>query len=89
MIREIKNEIPNGDTFTLVKEINKGMSGEKKYYIEDKNGKKFLLRITDVSNYQLKKKEYDFVLQLKKWKKYYRVCQKRSNIALDIRLVRY
>ena len=54
------------DTFSTVKEISKGMSGDRKYYIETRDGKKLLLRITEVSNYETKKKDYDFLLSLNK-----------------------
>lgn len=52
------------DTFSLVNEIKKGMSGDRKFYIETIDGKKLLLRITEVSNYETKKKNYDFLLCL-------------------------
>lgn len=53
-------------TFSTIKEIEKGMSGDRKYYIETTEGKKFLLRITEVSNYETKKKDYDFLLSINK-----------------------
>ena len=34
------------NTFSTVKEITKGMSGDRKYYIETNEGKKLLLRIS-------------------------------------------
>lgn len=54
------------DTFSTVKEIEKGMSGDRKYYIETKEGKKLLLRIAEASNYETKKKDYDFLSYLNK-----------------------
>lgn len=54
------------DTFSTVKEIEKGMSGDRKYYIETIEGRKLLLRITEISNYETKKKDYEFLLCLKK-----------------------
>ncbi len=54
------------DTFSIVKEIEKGMSGDRKYYIETIEGKKLLLRITEASNYETKKKDYDFLFCLNK-----------------------
>lgn len=38
--------------------INKGWSGDQKYYAENATGKKFLLRISDVSEYNKKQKEF-------------------------------
>ena len=52
------------DTFSAVKEIEKGMSGDRKYYIETIEGKKLLLRIAEVANYKSKKKDYDFLCRL-------------------------
>ncbi len=52
------------NTFSTVKEITKGMSGDRKYYIETNEGKKLLLRITDVANYEIKKRDYEFLLGL-------------------------
>ena len=54
------------ETFSKVNEISKGMSGDRKYYIETIEGRKLLLRITEVSNYETKKKDYDFLLSLSK-----------------------
>lgn len=54
------------DTFSKVKEIEKGMSGDRKYCIETRDGKKLLLRITEASNYETKKKDYDFLVCLNK-----------------------
>ena len=45
------------ENFSKVNEISKGMSGDRKYYIETRDGKKLLLRITEVSNYETKKKD--------------------------------
>ena len=52
------------DTFSAVKEIEKGMSGDRKYYIETIEGKKLLLRIAEAANYKSKKKDYDFLCRL-------------------------
>ena len=56
--------IPIADTFSTVKEIEKGMSGDRKYYIETLEGKKLLLRIAEAANYETKKKDYDFLCRL-------------------------
>lgn len=53
-------------SFVTVNEISKGMSGDRKYYIETIEGKELLLRITEASNYETKKKDYDFLLSLNK-----------------------
>ena len=41
-----------------VKKIHKGWSGDQKYYAENIAGGKFLLRISDVSEYRKKQKEF-------------------------------
>lgn len=60
------DDISVADTFSKVKEIEKGMSGDRKYYVETTEGKKLLLRITDASNYETKKKDYDFLININK-----------------------
>lgn len=45
-------------------EIEKGWSGDKKYCVEDKEGKRFLLRISPIEQYERKKKEYDMMNQV-------------------------
>jgi Predicted aminoglycoside phosphotransferase len=52
-------DIPIYDTFAKIELITKGMSGDKKYYIETIEGKHLLLRIADSSEYSLKKTEYE------------------------------
>lgn len=59
-------DIPAASTFTLVKEIKDGMSGDRKYYIETVDGQKLLLRISEAANIDIKKKDYDFLTSLNK-----------------------
>lgn len=49
-------EIPIYNTFAKIKPIEKGMSGDKKYYIETVDGKHLLLRIADFSVLNQKKR---------------------------------
>ena len=44
-------DIPNFDTFMKIEPIHKGWSGDKKYYVETKDGERLLLRISDISSY--------------------------------------
>ena len=46
--------------------IEKGWSGDKKYCAEDKEGRKFLLRISPIDQYERKKSEYDLMNQVAK-----------------------
>jgi serine/threonine-protein kinase len=54
-------EIPLYNTFEKIQPINKGMSADEKYYIEDTDGKHFLLRVADSSEYNQKKAEYEII----------------------------
>lgn len=51
-------DIPNYDTFTKIKSIAKGLSYDEKYYIETLDGKRMLLRLTDIKEFDRKKAEY-------------------------------
>ncbi len=67
--KEIKDELQafrDNETYKVIKKITKGMSGDNKYYIETNDGRKMLLRIADISEYDRKKREYQFVVQLNK-----------------------
>ncbi|MDU4891441.1 MAG: hypothetical protein E6344_14985 [Clostridium sp.] len=48
-------EIPLYNTFEKIEPINKGMSGDKKYYIETTDGEHLLLRLANFSEYNQKK----------------------------------
>jgi len=52
------NDIKNYGTFTTIKPINKGQSNDKKYYVETADGRRMLLRVTDIAEYDRKKAEY-------------------------------
>ncbi len=52
-------DIPMYNTFAIIQLINKGMAGDTKYYVKDNNGKEYLLRIADVSEYEQKKSEFN------------------------------
>ena len=58
------NDIPNYEHFTKVEQINKGWSGDKKYYVETDTGEKRLLRISDISEYERKKNEFDYMKRM-------------------------
>lgn len=57
-------EIPNFDTFVKVEPINKGWSGDKKYYIETETGERFLLRVSDISAYKEKLHEFNVMKKM-------------------------
>lgn len=58
------NDIPYYNTFEKIELINKGMSGDRKYYIQTKDGAKRLLRVSDISVYEQKKSEFEAMKQL-------------------------
>lgn len=58
------NAIPNFHQFTKVEKINKGWSGDQKYYAESCAGEKFLLRISDISEYSKKEAEFSVMQKM-------------------------
>lgn len=57
-------DIPNFDTFVKVQPIHKGWSGDKKYYVETKDGEQLLLRVSDISTYDAKQYEFDVMKKM-------------------------
>ncbi len=57
-------DIKNYDIFTKIEPINKGWSSDKKYYVETKNGERLLLRVSDISEYEDKKSEFDIMKKI-------------------------
>ena len=56
-------DIQNYYKWDKIEAIRKGWSEEEKYYIEDRNGRKFLLRLSEISQKERREREY---LNLKK-----------------------
>ena len=52
------NEIPDSNNWKIIKLIHKGWSDDKKYYIKTVEEKELLLRISDITQYENKKKEW-------------------------------
>lgn len=50
-----------GMKFIKIKPITKGMSSDKKYFIETVDRKQFLLRVADISEHDRKKAEYEIM----------------------------
>lgn len=57
-------DIPNFDTFVKIEPIHKGWSGDKKYYVETKDGKRLLLRVSDISTYDAKQYEFEVMKKM-------------------------
>lgn len=58
------HDIPQYKNWTKIEPINKGWSSDKKYYIETKDSEKLLLRVSDISEYEIKKVEYEAIKKL-------------------------
>ncbi|MDR2361007.1 MAG: phosphotransferase, partial [Oscillospiraceae bacterium] len=54
-------DIPQYPTFVKIEPLNKGWSSDKKYTVETTDGKKLLLRVADISEYDHKKTEFDMM----------------------------
>ena len=54
-------DIKQFDSFLNIELVNKGWSKDKKYCIETKDRDKFLLRVTDISEYDRKKAEFEIM----------------------------
>lgn len=52
------HDISGFESFDKIEPINKGWSSDKKYYIETSDGKRLLLRVSDISELDRKKAEY-------------------------------
>lgn len=57
-------DIPGYDTWQCIKQINQGFSSDKKFFIKDANGRKFFLRLSDVSLYNRKKQEHEIIYSM-------------------------
>ncbi|WP_339320004.1 phosphotransferase family protein [Paenibacillus sp. FSL R10-2734] len=57
-------DIPDASTWEAIEPVHKGWSKDMKYYIKAHNGKELLLRTSDISQYDQKKREYEAILLL-------------------------
>ena len=58
--------IKNSNNWIKIEPLNKGWSKDKKYYIVDKYNNEFLLRISDISLYEKKKKQFELLKEIEK-----------------------
>ncbi|AIQ50720.1 phosphotransferase family protein [Paenibacillus sp. FSL R7-0331] len=54
-------EIPGAENWRSIEPVLKGWSDDKKYYIEDHEGTKLLLRVSAVDTYERKKAEFELI----------------------------
>ena len=57
-------DIKSYSTFAKIEPVNKGYSSDKKYYIETADGQKLLLRVSDISEYDNKREEFEIIKQV-------------------------
>lgn len=67
-IYEKLKDIKDYTTWDIINKIEKGWSQDEKYYIKNKSGEEFILRLSDVSSLESKKKEYDNLCKISKTK---------------------
>ena len=61
---ELCNEIPGSCKWQIVEPIKKGWSNDQKYYIQTADGRELLLRVSDISQYENKKQDFEAIKQL-------------------------
>ena len=55
------SEIESMKNWKLIKQIDKGWSKDKKFYIKTKDNEELLLRISDISEYAKKKRDFELI----------------------------
>lgn len=55
-----------GYSFIKMRLITKGLSGDKKFYLETEDGQRFLARISEGLEYERKKTEYELLMKVSK-----------------------
>lgn len=53
------NDIGGSHNWDIIEPVNKGWSDDKKYHIITKEGRELLLRLSDISQYEKKKREFE------------------------------
>ncbi|HEX2944795.1 MAG TPA: phosphotransferase, partial [Clostridia bacterium] len=61
ILSRVCKDIPNSESFVKIYPINKGVSGDDKYCVETTEGRRFLLRISEIESYERKKAMYDMM----------------------------
>jgi len=54
-------DIPGYETFTKFEPLTKGWSSDKKFYIDTSGGRRLLLRVADIEEYDKKKTEFEMM----------------------------
>jgi serine/threonine-protein kinase len=56
--------ILENESWKKIELLNKGWSSDKKYYVEDKNDSKYLLRVSDISELDIKRKDFNLTKKI-------------------------
>ena len=56
--------VPGYEDFVKVEPLDKGLSSDKKYYIETRDNRRLCLRISDAEAYERKKAKYDMMVRV-------------------------
>lgn len=67
MSHELIQDIPANKSWVKVESLLKGWSNDQKFYIKDRDGKEFLLRLVNISLYEKKKTEFENIGKLFKF----------------------
>jgi len=57
-------DIPDFENFVKIEPINEGLSKDKKFYVESADGKRLLLRVSDISEHDRQKAVYNRMKQM-------------------------
>ena len=60
-MQETLREIPGVQEWIVIQAIDKGWSADRKYYVQDTLGKEWHLRLSDISQYERKRWEFETV----------------------------
>ncbi|WP_353049499.1 phosphotransferase [Paenibacillus sp. ISL-20] len=57
-------EIPGAHKWITVQAVDKGWSADRKFYVQDTEGQEWLLRLSDISQYERKRWEFETLKKL-------------------------
>lgn len=78
------NDIPGFKNWKMIKRVEEGWSSDLKFYIEDLDGNKLLLRISEAAVYDNKREEFQFIKKYKEdsFVEVYKVIIYREDVTL-------
>ncbi len=60
------NNIPNSDSFIKIVKLSHGWSKDQKYHIYTNDNEEYILRVSDASLYEKRKKQFEYLQELEK-----------------------